>query len=87
MVSMPEDPVPKHQQIAEVMREEKARGRCGPASIAARREWARLARLFRKHLERGTEEEFCAAIRALKPPLGAERFRAALQIWRANRRS
>ncbi len=84
---MPEDPIPKQQQIAEVMREDKSRGRGGPASMNARRERARLARLFHKLLERGTEEEFRTAIRALKPPVGAEEFRAALQIWRANRRS
>lgn len=84
---MAEDPIPKEQQIAEVIKEEKSRGRGGPIPLTARREHARLARVFRKLLERGTEEEFRAAIRALKPPVGAEEFRVALQIWRANRQS
>lgn len=84
---MSENSVPQQQQIADVMTEEKSRGRGGPIPLAARRERARLARVFRKLLERGTEEEFRAAIRALKPPVGAEEFRTALTIWRANRQS
>ncbi len=77
----------KNNELAEVIQEEKSRGRRGPASLAAQRERNRLTRLFRKHLERGTEEDFRAAIGALKPPVSAEIFRQALLIWRANRQS
>jgi hypothetical protein len=77
----------EEQGIAEVIQEEKTRGRRGPAALAAQRERNRLIRLFRKHLERGTEAEFRAAIGVLKPPVSAETFEAALEIWRANRRS
>jgi hypothetical protein len=59
---MSRDPKIKAQQIKDVIREETSRGKVGPASLEARRELARLTRLFRRHLERGTEEEFCAAI-------------------------
>jgi len=84
---MSRDPKIKAQQINEVIREETSQGKRGPASLEARGELATLTRLFRKLLERGTEEEFLAAIRALEPPIGPEEFRAALEIWRANRRS
>jgi len=75
----------KEQQIAEVIREEKSRGRRGPASVAARNRHAELKRLYRKLLERGTEEEFCKAMRALGLPAESEQFREALRIWRENR--
>jgi hypothetical protein len=77
----------KEQQIAEVMQEETARGRRGPASLAARKELARLKRVFSEYLDRGTEEEFTTALRELDPPLDQQRFREALRIWRENRRS
>jgi hypothetical protein len=53
---------PEQQQIADAIQEDKSRGRRGPAALAAQRERSRLIRLFRKHLERGTEQEFRAAI-------------------------
>jgi hypothetical protein len=86
---IPDHPKPetKEQQIADVMQQETARGRRGPASVAARKESARLKRVFSRYLERGTEEELTTALKELNPPLDHQRFREALRIWRENRRS
>jgi len=83
---MAEDPEAEHREVAEVFAEETNRGKRGPASSAARRAQARLNRLFRKLLERGTEAEFRAAMRVLKPPLDPDVFLEALRVWRENRR-
>jgi hypothetical protein len=75
------------RQIAEVIRDERNRGRRGPASSDARRRQLELKRGFEMLLARGTEAEFCEAMRALGVAFGSPRFQKALQIWRENRQS
>jgi hypothetical protein len=73
-------------KISDVMKEDRSRGKRGPAT-RARNEETRLLRLFEKHLNRSTEAEFIAALSVMQPPVAPERFQAALQIFRENRRS
>jgi hypothetical protein len=78
--------VPK-QEISKAIREETSRGRRGPASLSARRRDAELRREFSKLLERGTKHDFDQAMVDFGVTLGSEKYRKALEIWRANRRS
>jgi hypothetical protein len=73
-------------KISDVMKEDRSRGKRGPVT-KARNEQVRLLRLFEKHLDRSTEAEFIAALSVMQPPVAPERFQAALQIFRENRRS
>ncbi len=70
-------------QIEKVMAEEKRRGRRPRHSEANTR---KLERQFTALLERGTEEEFLKAMRDLGLSPDSEQHRAALKIWRENRR-
>lgn len=70
-------------QIKKVMAEEKRRGRRPSHSEANKR---KLERQFTALLERGTEEEFLKAMRDLGLSPDSEQHRAALRIWRENRR-
>jgi hypothetical protein len=74
------------EKIADVMKEDRSRGKRGPTA-RARNEETRLLRLFEKHLNRSTEAEFIAALSVMQPPVAPERFQAALRIFRENRRS
>jgi hypothetical protein len=79
------EPDPKADDITEVRREEGSRGKRGPAAISARKREASLRRNFRKLLERGTEADFYAAMRALGVPVDSPQFREALKIWQQGR--
>jgi hypothetical protein len=70
-------------QIKRVMAEEKRRGR-HPSHAEARKR--KLERLFTTLLDRATEEEFLKAMRDLGLSPESEQHRAALKIWRENRR-
>ena len=65
------------------MAEEKRRGR-RPTDAEARKR--KLERLFTTLLDRATEEEFLKAMRDLGLSPDSEPYRAALTIWRENRR-
>jgi len=82
-----DEPNEKDQEISDLRREEGSRGKRGPASLAAQKREAHLRRQFTKLLERGTEAEFCEAMRALGMQTDSPEFRESLKIWRANRRS
>jgi len=73
------------EDIADLRREEASRGKRGPVAFAARRRRVELERRFRKLLERGTEADFHAAMRAVGVPSNSSQFHAALAIWRENR--
>ena len=70
-------------QIKKVMAEEKRRGR-RPSNTKVNRR--KLERQFTTLLERATEEEFVSAMLDLGLSPDSEEFRAALKIWRENRR-
>ena len=74
-----------HNDLKEVMREEKQRGRRRPIDFEAAKERAQLLRNMRKLLESATEEEFLTAIRAAGLHDGSPDFLEALRIWRGYR--
>jgi len=74
---------PKDQDIQDVMREEKSRGkrRVDTKAIQQRQE---LLQKFREALKLRTEHEFVEAIRELKLVDDLEKLRELLKIWRAS---
>lgn len=80
-----EPPDPKDKDIDDVRHEEGSRGKAGPAALAARKRRISLERKFRKLLERGTEADFYAAMRALGVPADSPEFHEALKIWKMHR--
>jgi hypothetical protein len=78
---------PKNKQIADVMKEEKSRGKRSPAAISAERNHIRLQREFEKLLTRGTEAEFVAAVTRLRLPADSGGLQKLLELFRELRES
>ena len=72
--------------LRDVMRQEKQRGRKRLLDLEARRQHEQLLRDFKKLLEEVTEQDFVAAIRALGLKEKSEEFQSALAVWRSLRR-
>lgn len=66
--------------LDDVMREERARGR-RRVDIEARRERARVVKAMREHLSLPTEEEFLEAMRRVGLEDGSPALEQALQAW------
>jgi hypothetical protein len=74
------------EDLRDVMRQEKQRGRKRLLDLDAKKQHEQLLRDFKKLLEDGTEEDFLAAIRALGLKESSEEFQSALAVWRSFRR-
>jgi hypothetical protein len=84
----PKDKQQKDQsEIDDVVLQEKRRGRRPIIDIESRRAHAQLVKDVRRHLERGTEEEFVNTIRAAGLVDGSPRFLEVLRLWRQSRLS
>jgi len=75
----------RDDDIRETMRDEGSRGTRRPNSPEAAREHAKRLQQARKLLEKATEEEVIAAIRAAGLRDGSPEAARALQIWCENR--
>ena len=73
----------KRDDLGDVMREERARGR-RRVDIEARREQARKLKTMREHLALATEEEFLKAMRGVGVEDGSPELEEALRIWRGH---
>ena len=73
------------EDIRDVIKEERHRGRKHILDIEAEKERQALLRNFGALLEKGTEQEFLAAIRALGLKDGSDDFQNARKVWRALR--
>ena len=71
--------------IRDVMKEEKHRGRKHVLDLEAQKERQALLRDFGRLLKEGTEQEFLEAIRALGLKEGSDDFQNALRVWRSLR--
>ncbi len=58
----------KQQLIADVMREEQNRGKRSPAALDAKKDGFGSVKEFEKILDRGTEKDLVAAVRARSCP-------------------
>jgi hypothetical protein len=75
----------RDDEIRAVIKEEGRRGSRQPHSDHARKEHEKRLRQARKLLERATEEEVVAAIRAAGLRDGSPEALEALRVWRENR--
>lgn len=75
------------EDIRDVIRKEKHRGRKHALDLEAQKERQALLRDFEKLLEDGTEQDFLEAIGALGLKEGSDDFQNALAVWRSLRRS
>lgn len=73
----------RRDDLSDVMREERARGR-RRVDIEARRETARKLKTMREHLALATEEEFLNAMRGVGLEDGSPELALALRIWRGH---
>lgn len=72
----------KESEIADLMAEERSRGRRGRTDVKPERERQRLRRDFERLLESGDEREFIAALRSAGIPETSPEFLKALKVWR-----
>ena len=74
------------EDLRDVMRQEKQRGRKRILDLEARKQQEQLLRDFKKLLQEGTEQDFVSAIRALGLKEPSDAFQNALAVWRSLRR-
>ncbi|MBI4479456.1 MAG: hypothetical protein HY651_05495 [Acidobacteria bacterium] len=74
------------EDLQDVIRLEKQRGRKRLLDLEARKQQEQLHRDFKKLLQEGTEQDFVAAIRALGLKEPSDEFQNALVVWRSLRR-
>lgn len=74
-------------EIYEVIKEEKSRGKRRPKDPEAKKRARELMGKFRRALDLETERDFLEAIREIEPTGDPEKQRQALWIWRAHRRA
>jgi hypothetical protein len=73
----------KENEIKEALEGDKKRLK--PAAAAARKQRMRLEREARTLLERGTEDDFIAYLKAVGLRAGSAEFANALKVFRENR--
>ena len=72
----------KQSEIADLMAEERSRGRPGRTDVKTERERQRLRWDLERLLESGDQREFIAALRRAGIPETSPQFLKALKVWR-----